>query len=60
MSSLSPAGRSSAAHQNVRPSLCRFTLSDGRKCRFPCHNSFRINTYKSVHKAMIIKHLRKR
>lgn len=35
MSSLSPAGRSAAAHQNVRGSLRRFTLSEGRECRSP-------------------------
>lgn len=35
MSSLSPAGRSAAAHQNARASLCRFTFSDGRRCCSP-------------------------
>lgn len=46
MSSLSPVGRTAPAHQNVRASLCRLTVSDCRRCRSPRHNSFRINTYK--------------
>jgi len=46
MSSLRPVGRSGAAHQNDRASLCRFTFSDGCNCRYPRHNSFKINTYK--------------
>ena len=49
MSSLRPVGRSGAAHQNDRASLCRFTFSDGCNCRYPRHNSFKINTYRIAH-----------
>ena len=49
MSSLSPAGRTSAAHQNDRAFLCFLTFSGGLRCRSPRHNSFKIYSYNITH-----------